>query len=88
MTLVRLPSAVFDREPTDPGKGEHLWTATVAYRMSDQVMRAMANGQDPGDVHMDQENMLCAPGLGCYKCEEPFSRRLYFRKCTGSLELQ
>lgn len=85
MTFVHLPSAIYDREPTDPGKGEHLWTVTVAFVLPSQAARDLADGQDPGDVFLDQENMFCAPTVGCYKCEEPFSKRLYFRKCTGSM---
>ena len=87
MSLVqRLPAGVYDRQPADPGPGEHLWILTTAFRMSDEAARKLANGQDPGDILMDQENMIMAPQPGCYKCEEPFSRRVFFRKCTGSMD--
>lgn len=73
---------------TDPGPGEHLWIITTAHRLPDTAARAMAEGRNPGDVMMDQESILLPPQTGCYKCEEPFSRRLYYRKCTGSMEVQ
>jgi hypothetical protein len=73
---------------TDPGKGEHLWIVTTAHKLPDKAALSMALGRDPGDVMMDQESLLLPPQVGCYKCEEPFSARLYYRKCTGSMEVQ
>lgn len=75
-----------DRRPVDPGPGEHLWIATVAYKIPDDVARAMAEGREPDGVFLDHENVLTTPGIGCYKCEKEFSRRLFFRKCVGSME--
>lgn len=73
---------------TDPGPGQHLWIINTAHKLPDDAARNMANGRDPGDIIMDRESMLMPPSVGCYKCEEPFSPRLYFRKCTGSMEVQ
>lgn len=69
----------------DPGPGEHLWIVNTAHRVPDAVARTMAEGRDPGDVMLDRESMLIPPQVGCYKCEEPFSPRLYHRRCTGSM---
>ena len=77
--------ALMDRMK-DPGPGQHLWICTMAYRMSDQMARALAEGRDPGEMIFDHESILTPPAAGCYKCEEPFSKRLYHRKCTGTME--
>ncbi|NUT27696.1 MAG: hypothetical protein HOV84_17530 [Streptomyces sp.] len=71
----------------DPGPGEHLWIATLAFRISDQMARAMAEGRDPGEIIFDHESILTPPAPGCFKCEQPFSKRLYHRKCTGTMDL-
>lgn len=88
MTTVRLTEAVLARRITDPGPGIHLWNVIVAFRVADDKVRQMAEGEDPGEVYMDAENMMSAPALCCFKCEQPYSRRLFHRKCTGSLEVQ
>lgn len=72
MTVVRIPEGIL----------------TVAFRMSDETARKLAEGQDPGDVLMDHESVLTAPAPGCYKCEQPFSKRLFYRKCTGSMGMR
>lgn len=72
----------------DPGPGEHLWIFTVAFRLSDQTARAMAADSTKPlaePVIFDHENLLTPPVPGCYKCEEPFSRYLFHRKCTGNM---
>lgn len=74
------------REPVDPGPGEHLWITTVAFKVPDKIARDMAEGRDADQVLLDHENVICPPAIGCYKCEERFSRRLYFRKCTGQID--
>jgi hypothetical protein len=88
MTTIRITGAALDREPVDPGPGIHLWSLMTAFQVSEETVRLMAQGQDPGDIHMDTENLMMAPELGCYKCEQPYSRYLFHRKCTGSLEVQ
>lgn len=70
----------------DPGAGEHLWIITTAHRLPHEVARNMAEGREPGDVMMDRESILLPPQVGCYKCEAPFTRRLYHRRCTGTMQ--
>lgn len=89
MTYVRLdPAQMTHMEPADPGDGTHLWIYTVGFRVSEDTAHKMAHGQDAGLVQLDHESMIIPPQLGCYKCEEPFSRYLFHRKCTGSMEVQ
>lgn len=88
MTTIRLTDAVLAREIVDPGPGIHLWNLITAFRVADETVRQLAEGKDPGDIYMDAENLMAAPGLGCFKCEQPYSRYLFHRKCTGSLEVQ
>lgn len=78
------PGSIPDRL-TDPGPGEHLWIFTVAFRLGDETARAMAEGKNTDPVIFDHENLMNAPAPGCYKCEQPFSKRLYYRKCTGNM---
>lgn len=72
----------------DPGAGEHLWFILTSHKLPATAARSMAEGRDPGDVMMDQESVLMSPQIGCYKCEQAFSRRVYYRRCTGSMEAQ
>jgi hypothetical protein len=54
---------------------EHLWIATAAWLVP-----------EPGRVDgylLDQENLIVAPTIGCYVCEEPWTRREQLRRCTG-----
>lgn len=87
-TIIRINGAAMDREPADPGPGIHLWTMATCFRISEDTVRQIAEGKNPGEVHLDNENLMFAPELGCFKCEEPYSRCLFHRKCTGSLEMQ
>lgn len=85
---VQVPAArVHNQQIQDPGPGEHLWTSMVLYRIPVVMVNAMKAGRDPGPLMLDHENVLTLE-MGCYKCEEPWSRRMAFRRCTGSLELQ
>jgi hypothetical protein len=54
---------------------EHLWTATA--------MWLVPNPEREGQLLLDKESLLVAPVIGCYVCEEPYSRRLMQRRCTG-----
>lgn len=88
MTQVQIPlSRIHRQDLPDPGPGKHLWNTLVAFHVSDDMMRQLAAGDVPA-LLLDHENILTVEGPGCYKCEEPFSKRLYYRKCTGSMELQ
>ena len=69
----------------DPGPGEHFWIFTVGYLLSQENARAMAEGRDSDTLIFDHETIVGPPAPGCYKCEQPFSKRLFYRKCTGSM---
>lgn len=57
----------------------HLWVATTAYLVSDHALDHLES--EP--LQLDLENLAMAPALGCYVCEQPYSRRLRTRRCTG-----
>ncbi|MGW9437965.1 hypothetical protein [Streptomyces sp. NPDC055607] len=86
MTEVPVPASKVNAQLTDPGKGEHLWTLITMYRVSDNAIRRLNRGEDPGPALLDHENLLTLEGPGCFKCGEPYSRYLAHRKCTGSME--
>lgn len=74
-------------EPVDPGPGRHFWMINIAYGVADDVARRMAEGTAGADaVKLSHENLVIPPQVGCYKCERPFSARLYGRPCTGSMD--
>jgi hypothetical protein len=54
---------------------EHLWIATAAWLVPDPGR--------PGQRLLDRENLLVAPNIGCYVCEEPWSAREEKRRCSG-----
>jgi hypothetical protein len=62
-----------------PERDEHVWIATVAYRLSPETCRAAENGDQ---LNLDKEN-LAVIEVGCFVCEQPWSTRLSYRKCTG-----
>jgi hypothetical protein len=72
----------------DPGPGEHLWIMTAAFRASEDMVKRMAEGKETEGQHLDHESLLTLEGPGCFKCEKPFSKRMYYRKCTGGMEVQ
>lgn len=60
--------------------GEHCFITTVVYRMTGESLREYTT---PGGVILlDMENVATAAS-GCYTCEQPFTPRLSYRKCTG-----
>lgn len=69
----------------DPGKGEHLFIITVAYRLGDAAIKEIGEGRKPEPGYLDRENIMGPPQAGCYKCEQPLTRRLIHRKCTGEM---
>lgn len=84
---VQVPaSRVHNQAIQDPGEGEHLWTSMVLYRLPAAAVEALKAGREMGPQNLDHENLLTIE-MGCYKCEEPLSRRTAFRRCTGSMEL-
>lgn len=66
----------------DPGKGVHYWVMTNAFSVADP--EAAMSGET---LYMDAENLLMVAGPICFKCEEPYSKRLAHRKCTGSMDV-
>ena len=63
-----------------PRPGEHVWLATVAFRITPEQARASQDGAS--QVHLDMEN-IAAIGVICFICEEPFTQRLSYRRCKG-----
>ncbi|MGW5291528.1 hypothetical protein [Streptomyces bacillaris] len=45
----------------------------------------MNKGEDPGVGILDHENLLTIEGTGCFKCEQPYSKYIAHRKCTGTM---
>lgn len=85
MTHVPVPASKISAQLTDPGRGEHLWTILTMYRVSDDMIRRLNQGEDPGAGLLDHENLLTLEGPGCFKCEQPYSRYVAHRKCTGTM---
>ena len=56
--------------------GRHMWVLTAAWLTADP---------ESGQINMDAENLLSVQGPGCFKCEQPYSRRLARRPCRGSV---
>lgn len=54
---------------------EHMWIATAAWLVPDPGR--------PGERLLDKENLLVAPSIGCYVCEEPWTSREETRRCSG-----
>ncbi len=54
--------------------GDHIWCAMVAYHITDP---------DAPNQNLDTENLIGWPGVGCYRCEQPYARRLRHRRCPG-----
>jgi hypothetical protein len=52
---------------------------SAAWRVDDPVNLLV--GADA--VLMDAENLIMMAGPGCFKCEQPYSRRLARRPCRG-----
>lgn len=67
-------------EQTRPG--EHVWICIASWRMPGERLLASFKGQDDSFLTWDAEN-LADFSVGCFICEQPFSERLYHRKCTG-----
>ncbi|MCM8548935.1 hypothetical protein [Streptomyces sp. STCH 565 A] len=88
MVQVPVPPAKISAELTDPGPGEHLWAILTMHRVSDDTIRRLNRGEDPGPGILDHEGLLTLEGPGCFKCEQPYSRYVAHRKCTGTLDLQ
>lgn len=83
---VKIPDSVVNNDLIeDPGPGHHLWITTVAFRVSAATVAAVKAGTELGPQNLDHENVLTI-GMGCYKCEQPLTRRMLYRDCKGSME--
>lgn len=54
--------------------GQHLWVMAVCY------------GVDPtkeGQHTLDLENLVQVGGIGCFICEQPYTKALYVTPCPG-----
>lgn len=86
MKYQEISQGVLGRDPVDPGPGKHLWMITMGFRIPDDTLRDMAAGRPAEGVLLDHENLILAAAPGCFKCERPFSRYLFHRKCTGDMK--
>lgn len=57
----------------DPRTGAHFWIAAAGFRIADP---------ESGKIMLDSENCMSID-VGCWFCEEPFSKRLKHRRCKG-----
>jgi hypothetical protein len=56
--------------------GEHLWVMTAAWFVEDP---------ERPEYVLDMENLFEVAGVGCFKCEGVYSRKLAKRRCRGSV---
>lgn len=66
-------------ELLEPKNGEHVWVTIVGFVHDAETIRQAYRGEQ---VLMDMEN-IATMEVGCFVCEESFSERLSYRKCTG-----
>ncbi|MEI5032452.1 hypothetical protein RB201_04430 [Streptomyces sp. S1A(2023)] len=85
MTATPVPQNKINATLEDPGRGEHLWTIIAMYKVGDDTIRRMNQGENPGTGILDHENLLTIEGTGCFKCEQPYSKYIAHRKCTGTM---
>jgi hypothetical protein len=72
------PAATLEaRLATADTPGEHLWVVTAAWLSADP--------ENPRYI-LDAENLLTVQGPGCFKCEQPYTRRIAAKPCYGSME--
>jgi hypothetical protein len=62
--------------------GKHMWIMLAAWIVTDP--QGWATGTRP--QMLDYENLATLDGPGCYKCEQPWSRKLAAQPCRGSLD--
>lgn len=62
-------------------EGEHVWIVAATWVMPGETLLAAHRGRET-TMMWDQEN-LGMFATGCFICEQPFSERLYHRKCPG-----
>lgn len=57
----------------------HLWQAIITHKLSVQALENM----ETESLILDAESMMGLPLIGCFVCEQPYSRELLRRKCPG-----
>jgi hypothetical protein len=74
-------AAQFDAQVAYAVKAEeHVWIVAVAHSISAEAALAALEGREP--VILDAESVRVT-GVGCYRCEKPFERRLIGKRCRG-----
>lgn len=66
----------------DPRTGDHFWILPVTYRITDPK-RWYDSAQPNESRQLDLENLVLVTEIGCWYCEEPWSKRLGDRRCKG-----
>ena len=64
----------------DQHAGEHVWISIAVHRVQPETLRRAATGGE--QVHLDMETLATVTTC-CYICEQAYSDRLSYRKCTG-----
>jgi hypothetical protein len=61
---------------------EHLWIVTLAHHATENTLDAIdgTSGEMP---LLDVDTLAFPPGVGCYVCEESYTRQLRRRRCKG-----
>lgn len=79
MGITQPISHIPDRIPAyDKKKREHLWTVLTMYRIVDPLA-AMSGATQL----LDTENLLTTTPIGCFYCEQGWTKTLHYRSCSG-----
>jgi hypothetical protein len=70
------PDLLEERIRTADRPGQHLWVCTAAWKVAEPESRHRV---------LDAENLLTVQGPGCFKCEQPYTRRIAAKPCYGSI---
>lgn len=57
----------------------HLWQAIAMYSISDNALKNL----NKEALHLDVENMMGLPMIGCFVCEQPFNSKMIYGRCPG-----
>ena len=66
-------------ELLDQHGDEHVWISIAVHRVQPETLRRSTAGEQ---VHLDMETLATVTTC-CYICEQTYSDRLSYRKCTG-----
>lgn len=64
--------------PYGKRSGDHLWTVLTMYRVADPAAAMSGHTQ-----YLDSENLLMTTPIGCYYCEQTYTKTLADRRCPG-----